>query len=125
MKLKLFKKYFLATAVTIMVSFAVMLMILSFVLNDYLAEKNQATLNEACEQVIEYISAVRLDGETQLERNVFISMLRTVAGVADADVFIGRNDGKVFVCSCEEWHTEKKCIHTFRPMDSKYIGENV
>lgn len=125
MKLKLFKKYFLATAVTIMISFTSMLMILSFVLNNYLAEKNQATLNEACEQVVEYISEVRADSDTKLDRAVFISMLRTVAGVADADVFIVGNDGVVFICSCEEWYTEKKCMHTFKPMHQKYIGENV
>jgi hypothetical protein len=99
MKLKLFKKYFFATAVTIMVSFTVMLMILSFVLNDYLAEKNQDTLNEACEQVIEYISEVRTDSDTKLDKAVFISMLRTVAGVADADVFILLGAGDAEACA--------------------------
>ena len=51
MKLKLFKKYFLTTALIIIFSLAAMMMILSFVLNNYLARSKYETLNKCCTQV--------------------------------------------------------------------------
>ena len=44
MKLKLFKKYFFTTALIIIFSLTVMMMILSFVLNNYLSRTKYETL---------------------------------------------------------------------------------
>lgn len=111
MKLKLFKKYFLTTAVIILFSLSAMMMILSFVLNNYLAENKQITLNKACGEVSEYISAIYSE-ETKLDGNLVINVIRSVSGVAGSDIFLTDSGGKVILCSCEEWYEEKKCLHT-------------
>ena len=46
MKLKLFKKYFFTTALIIIFSLTVMMMILSFVLNNYLSRTKYETLGK-------------------------------------------------------------------------------
>jgi len=120
MKLKLFKKYFFITALIILFSLTAMMMILSFVLNNYLANNRQETLNKACDEVGEYISVVHTD-EIELNEKMLISMLRTVSGVANSDVFIADSTGDVAVCSCEEWNNEKSCMHTSRIMSKEYL----
>ena len=55
MKLKLFKKYFFADALIIVLSFAVMMTILSFVLNNYLAKTKYETLSKCSAEVSDYL----------------------------------------------------------------------
>lgn len=111
MKLKLFKKYFFTTALIIIFSLTAMMMILSFVLNNYLAENRQETLDKACDEVSDYIMGAE-GTEIQLNEEMLIGILRTVSGVADSDVFIADSEGNVVLCSCEEWINENSCLHT-------------
>ena len=52
MRLKLFKKYFFTTFIIIAVALSVMMLILSVVLNSYIAKNKQDTLLKACNEVI-------------------------------------------------------------------------
>ena len=63
MKLKLFKKYFFTTSAIIIFSLAIMMMILSFVLNSYIAKSRQTTLNITCEEISEYMSLAENNSE--------------------------------------------------------------
>ena len=55
MKLKLFNKYFFTTASIIVFSLAIMMIILSFVLNNYIAKSRENTLSIACNEVEEFV----------------------------------------------------------------------
>lgn len=122
MRLKLFKKYFFTTAAIIIFSLAAMMMILSFVLNDYMADTKQQTLDEACSQVGDYILELG-QTDTKQKQELLLSSIRTVAGVADSDVFVADSLGKVVVCSCEEWRTEGICQHSQKPLSDSLLGK--
>lgn len=109
MKLKLFKKYFLTTALIIIFSLAAMMMILSFVLNNYLARSKYETLNKCCTQVSDRfteLSAGNINAED------FHKMMNSISEVSDVDVFLADTEGKVLVCSCDEWSENGECYHS-------------
>lgn len=123
MRLKLFKKYFFTTALIILFSLAVMMMILSFVLSNYIAKSKQETLTKACDKISDYIS---LSEETVIDAAGLLGTLRTVADVADSDIFIADKNGRVMVCACEEWYQDRKCMHTASKFSNHLLeqGEN-
>ena len=108
MKLKLFKKFFFITTAIIIVSLTIMMMILSVVLNYYISKSTHTTLSAACVQVGSYAESV----ENEYSESNFLTLLRSVANVSQADIFITDGDGAVLVCACEEWQENKKCLHS-------------
>lgn len=111
MKLKLFKKYFLTTSSIIVLSLAIMLVILSFVMNNYVAKTRQDTLDTACEEIYSYVSAAAEKSET-IEKDEFYTYLHSLSGVAESDIFIADANGKIFICGCSDWIESNKCAHT-------------
>lgn len=110
MKLKLFKKYFFTTTIIIVFSFTVMMMILSFVLNNYIAKSKRDTLSQACREVVEHISLISDDQGRDVTQ--FFNVLTTVSDVADANIFIADTSGRVLVCGCDEWKENHSCAHS-------------
>lgn len=108
MKLKLFKKYFFITTAIIVLSFTAMMMILSVVLNYYISKTTYTTLTAACEQ----IGSVAQNVDGDYGESEFSNLLRTVANIAQADIFITDKDGTVIICACEEWEENGKCLHS-------------
>lgn len=125
MRLKLFKKYFFTTSVIIITSLTVTMLILSFVLNNYIAQSKHETLWKACTMVSEYI----MDSESSEnieDTDRFFNIIQSVAHVSDADIFIAQADGRVGVCSCKEWERNKNCLHTSHIIpknEIEFIGE--
>lgn len=111
MKLKLFKKYFLTTTLIIIFSLAIMLMILSFVLNDYIAKSKHETLLSCCEQVTSLVDdAVKSGEELSIER--VSEIIGSISAVSDSDIFIVDASGEVLVCGCAEWNDSGNCMHS-------------
>jgi signal transduction histidine kinase len=108
MKLKLFKKFFFITTTIIVISLTVMMMILSMVLNYYISRNTYKTLSECCEQVAFTAECI----ENNMDEDNFLTLLRTVANVSEADIFMTDGNGAVLVCSCNEWQENKKCLHS-------------
>ena len=127
MKLKLFKKYFLATALIIVFSLSIMMVILTFVFNDYVAQTQQSTLTKACDEVSEYLNS---KSENPNFRDVkdFFGLLNTISNVSDIDVFIANpSTGEVLVCGCDEYYSDNRCMHTTSLINTEDIenGEKV
>ena len=94
MKLKLFNKYFFTTASIIVFSLAIMMIILSFVLNNYIAKSRENTLSIACNEVEEFVISSEEDSKS-ITKNYFYSILNSVSSVAESDVFIADKNGKI------------------------------
>ena len=111
MKLKLFKKYFLTTAIIIVASLTAMMLILTFVLNNYIANDKHKTLSKSCYEIAEYIESVK---EQKITVNVsdYYDVITTVSDISDADIFICDTNGNVAVCSCKDWAQNKNCVHS-------------
>lgn len=111
MKLKLFKKYFLTTSLIIVFSLTVMMMILSFVLNNYIAQSKNQTLAKCCEEMVENISETADNGK-EPDYGLLSEMAGSLSGVSDAEIFITDSNGRVIICSCAEWEEAGNCMHT-------------
>ncbi len=112
MKHKLIKKYLLAVALVIFVSFFSIFMILSVVLNHYMAKDTYNTLRKSCEQVSQTVSEVAEDKSPDDLKVDFLSISRTLSSVIDADIFITDEYGAVMACACDEWQENVKCLHS-------------
>ncbi len=110
MRLKLFKKYFFATTVIILVSLTAMTGILSFVLNSYITDTKKNDLRVACREISEHISLMEQSGQNSL--NQLSSTLKTIASISNSEIFIVGTDGKLLVCACEDWEQYKSCRHS-------------
>ncbi len=124
MKLKLFNKYFFTTAGIIVFSLAIMMFILSFVLNSNIASSRQETLSIACEEVYDYVSSNATDSGT-VNRKEFFGILKSASKVAQADIFIADNSGKIIACGCEEWMDNGSCTHSAAVLSEKNISEHL
>ena len=112
MKLKLFKKYFFATAIIIFFSLAVMLMILSFVLNNYIAKNKYESLTKSCNEAIEYIDSLGETKETADVKN-FTNVLNTISDISGTDLFVASYpSGEVMLCGCQEYISDGNCMHS-------------
>lgn len=121
MKLKLFKKYFFTTAVIIAVSLAGMLVILSFVLNNYFAKTKSQTLNQCCNEVSSYSKELE---EGTIKGAHFVKAINALSTVSGVNIFITDNNGKIQICGCEEWSHYGKCYHSERTVPKEKLENN-
>ncbi len=110
MRLKLFKKYFLTAAITILSSLTILLLILTFVLNDYVAGEHFSTLSIACEEVTDFIENTE-DYQDVTKPQIF-GLIHTASMVSESDIFICDTKGNVLLCSCEDYNQNGNCLHT-------------
>ncbi len=119
MRLKLFKKYFLTTLLIIIFSLGFMMLILSFALDRYISRTKYETLDNACNQVTDFVNT--FSNDRSIDGNMFYGMLQTVSRVSNADIFIADNSGKVIVCGCNEWAEKRECMHTVSLIPEKVL----
>ena len=124
MKLKLFNKYFFTTSVIIVFSLTIMMIILSFLLNNYITVSKQNTLSIACEEIEEYVTANKEDSSS-FNNDEFYAILNSVSNIAEADLFIVDTNGKVLICGCEEWNENGRCIHSAVPLPQSEINKGL
>ena len=123
MKLKLFKKYFLATVAIIFFSLFVMLMILSFVFNSYIAKSKHEALTKSCNEAVEYIKEVNESGKKE-DTKSFVKVLNTISNISDADIFVADYpSGEVAVCGCDEFKTVGNCMHSVTIISKEDLEE--
>ena len=110
MRLKLFKKFFFTTSFIIFFSLSVMMLILSFVLNNYIAKSKKETLIECCEEIVEYIDG--FPDTEKIDSGDFADIVESIAGVSHTDIFITDNNGKILICGCTDWQEKGSCDHS-------------
>ncbi len=108
MKLKLFKKFFLTTTLMIVLGMMGITVLLSVFVSNYLIDQKKQVLKDNCLAVCNVIS--ELDGSNISEENS-LSIIRTMASITEADIFIVNVEGKVLMCSCDEWAVDGLCGH--------------
>ncbi len=118
MKLKLFKKYFLTTTAIIVFSLTIMIMILSLVLNNYLAKTKYQTLEKSCNEVTEYLTELSVG---TMGDDEFVKTINALASVLNSDIFLSDSTGNIIACGCDEWIENKKCYHSEVKIGSKEL----
>ncbi len=121
MRLKLFKKFFLMTSFIILLSLTGMMVILTIVVNNYLAKNNYKTLGKICSTVADFTeSAVEHADSIDLSQNLYY-ITNTFADVNDYNVFIVDNEGIIRSCSCDDWGIDGFCEHSQKKISPNLI----
>ncbi len=115
MRLKLFKKYFFATAMIIVFSMTVMMIILSIVMNQYFTRSKYDALRHCCEEVTAF---TKTSAQTDDDLDQLCNSLARVAGI---DLFLADEDGKVTACGCDEWRENGHCYHSDHILGEKSL----
>ncbi len=119
MRQRIFNKYFITTAVTIILSLGVMMVILTVIFNDYLADMKYETLKKSCDSVANFTYNGLESGEAQDDMPYFIA--QNIASVSDVDVFFLDKNGTVATCGCSESGIESKCEHIGLTVSEKFL----
>lgn len=110
MKNRLFKKIFLTTVISLIISLVAIMILSSLFINNYLVNEKEELLTKNCQTVTSVLS-----NETDNTTNFFISLngiIKVVSDAVDGDVYVSDTEGHVFLCSCSEWKTDKTCEHS-------------
>lgn len=108
MRLKLFKKYFFTTTLIIIFSLTVMMVLLAFALNNYLAKNQYSALSESCKELSDYLT----ESSDDITQVAFAKAVNALSKVTESDIFIVDGDGKIILCGCDEWEEKGVCYHS-------------
>ena len=92
--------------------------LLSVFVSNYLIDQKKQVLKDNCLAVCNVISD--LDGSNISEENS-LSIIRTMASITEADIFIVNVEGKVLMCSCDEWAVDGLCGHNGSVVSKKIM----
>ena len=111
MRQKLFKKQFGAIALIVFLSLSSILMILTFMYNNYLAEEKYKILQKSCESICDFIELETQEQNKYSYYSIYY-IVNNLANVSECDIFVTDLNGVVKICGCEEWKTENDCQHS-------------
>lgn len=121
MRQKLFKKQFGAIALIVFLSLSFILIILTFMYNNYLAEEKYKSLQKTCESVSEFTKYNMSQQEIVYDEYSVYYIMHNLSNVADIDVFMVDKNGVIRLCACEEWGQNGSCEHTGTAIDTSVI----
>lgn len=117
MRQKLFKKQFGAIALIVFLSLSSILLILTFIYNNYMAEEKYATLSKVCESICDFVK-LESEGSTENREYSIYYIANNLASVSECDVFVTDQNGIIKICGCSEWAIENNCEHTGTQIDT-------
>ena len=112
MRQKLFKKQFGAIALIVFLSLLFILVILTFMYNNYLAEEKYTTLQKSCESISEFTEYNITEPTVLYDEYAIYYIMQNLASVNDINIFIINANGEIELCSCDEWGEHSGCEHT-------------
>ncbi len=110
MKNRLFQKIFMTTAIALVISTIMILVLLSISVNNYFVNDKKQLLTDNCKTVSSVLSS-----QTDNSEKFHVSlngMIRVVSNAVLGETYVCDSEGNVFICSCTEWNTSKSCAHS-------------
>ena len=121
MRQKLFKKQLATIALIVFLSLSSVLVILTFIFNNYFANEKHDSLQKACDTVSEFVSYSNSQTEQQYNEYSFYYIMQNLSSVTAFDMYITSKDGVVQICSCDDWDSADWCEHTGMQMDTEAL----
>lgn len=121
MRQKLFKKQFGAIALIVFVSLSSILIILTFMYNNYIAEEKHKTLQKSCESINEFITIGSQNENSNYSEYSLYYIMNNLAGVSECDIFVTDHTGVIKICACAEWGKDGLCEHSGTQLDAQEI----
>lgn len=117
MKLNFFKKFFLVNTIVIICSITIIIVLLSIFVSNYITDDKKETLKENCNTIVTMVSQKNVLDINDTES---VALFRAISKVTEAELFIADTDGKVILCSCDDWGFDGVCEH-----NQKKISQNI
>ncbi len=112
MRQKLFKKQFGAIALIVFLSLSSILIILTFMYNNYLAEEKHKTLQKSCEAISDFVEKGSENQGDGYSEYALYYIMSNLASVSECDIFVTDQSGVIRLCACSEWGSEGSCEHS-------------
>ncbi len=119
MKLNFFKKFFLVNTLVIICSISIIIVLLSIFISNYITYDKKEMLKENCSTIVE-MTSLKNDSEIFSDEN--IALIKAVSKVSEAEIFIADINGKVTLCSCEDWSIDGTCEHNEKDISNNIIN---
>lgn len=116
MKLKLFKSFFVTTSCILIITLTLLFVIMSFAVNNYITDSRREILDKAVDSVCE------LYADDNTHKDILLN-IETIAKVNEAELLVCDNDGKILLCSCEEYFKQNTCSHSEDNISKEYLNE--
>lgn len=111
MRHKLFKKQLAAIILIVCFSLSSVLVILTFVFNNYFTTEKYTSLQKSCNSVSDFVKHTTNSSENY-DKYSFYYIIKNISNVSGFTLYIADNSGTIAICSCDEWKTEGRCEHT-------------
>jgi len=121
MRLKLFKKFFFATAAIIIFSLTALMMILAVVFNGYLSDNKYKSMKQTCDTISDFLVNDELE-EQAVEKGIYY-IVSNLANAGDMDILLTDENGNIKICSCEERKNGGECTHSSGKVTEKIVSE--
>lgn len=122
MKLNFFKKFFLVNTMVFLCSITIIVILLSIFIGNYITEDKKETLKENCNTIATLSSQ---KSELDLYNDESIALFRSIFDVTEAELFIADANGKVTICSCEDWSLDGECEHNQKKISKNIINKAI
>ena len=122
MKLNFFKKFFLVNTLVIICSISIIIVLLSIFISNYITYDKKEMLKENCSTIVE-MTSLKNDSEIFSDEN--IALIKAVSKVSEAEIFIADINGKVTLCSCEDWSIDGTCEHNEKDISHNIISSTL
>ena len=119
MKLNFFFFFFLVNTLVIICSISIIIVLLSIFISNYITYDKKEMLKENCSTIVE-MTSLKNDSEIFSDEN--IALIKAVSKVSEAEIFIADINGKVTLCSCEDWSIDGTCEHNEKDISHHIIS---
>lgn len=123
MRQKLFKKQFGAIALIVFLCFSAMLIILTFMYNNYLAKEKNKILQKSCASVNDFIKTSSEIQPEAFDEYAVYYIMNNLADVSECDIFLTDKNGVIQICSCSVWENEAECEHTGTQINPQILND--
>ena len=122
MKLNFFKKFFLVNTMVFLCSITIIVILLSIFIGNYITDDKKETLKENCNTIATLTSQ---KSNLELYNDESVALFRSISGVTEAEFFIADVNGKVTLCSCEDWSLDGECEHNQKKIPQNIINKSL
>ena len=117
MKSRFCRKFFFATSTLILVSLALILYIVSYVVADYLSEDRKTTLYNNCHS----IAVVSANNSDHTSIDIVVDSMHALAASNGNTIFATDTNGFIIACGCDDWFVYERCIHSDIRVNKKIL----
>ena len=117
-KLNTFKKYFITVSLFFLLCLTVIILIVSFLINNFLSKDRFKSLTVSCDAVSGYV--IHAYNEENFNEDLH-SIANVISGMDDNMIVVANVSGEIIACSCSDFDDDKACSHSIEAVSSNTL----